>query len=250
MLRKFPSIEHPNEYGYSFDSEAWTSRAEVNTYWRMFQTYGDGLTQHSGDWPITRDFMPDYLLSIAEAALADDELEQRIVFDVLRAPPVKLIEFCASVVFKAAENCEWREKKDRWWSTVEQKISSSTSKEHDKRYQKVEPWNDGSPTAIYRMLVPESPNALECYAYAHAIRQWIFSHDGEFRIYMPMVAEFLNWTKDHEEARRYHRAWEAAQAVCFAYQYRAQATSMIENAKHNIQRAAEAKAAAVTEVAS
>jgi hypothetical protein len=49
MLRKFASLKHPMEFGYAYDSEAWTSRAPIDTHFRMFQTYNDGLCQHSGD---------------------------------------------------------------------------------------------------------------------------------------------------------------------------------------------------------
>lgn len=67
MLRRFASVMNPATYGYSFDSEAWTANAPVDTNFRMYQTYGDGNVQHSGDWAITVDYLADYLISLAQA---------------------------------------------------------------------------------------------------------------------------------------------------------------------------------------
>ena len=48
MLKKFASIGQPDLFGYVYEFGAWDSNAQIHAHFRMFQTYGDGLTQHSG----------------------------------------------------------------------------------------------------------------------------------------------------------------------------------------------------------
>ena len=113
MHRKFASIQNPEKYGYAYDSEAFDSNAEVDWHMRMFETYGDGLCQHSGDWPITTHFMPDYLASLATAMMNDPELVERVIFNFCQMPSAKTIAFCASVKWKVMRRTPNREPKPR-----------------------------------------------------------------------------------------------------------------------------------------
>ena len=98
MHRKFPSIQHPAEYGYLYESVSSYSNHEpqLDSDFRMFQTYGDGLTQHSGDWPITRDFAIDYFASLAAALLTDEELADSLSWKLNRVISDEQIAFAAS----------------------------------------------------------------------------------------------------------------------------------------------------------
>ncbi len=234
MRRVFRSIQHPDKYGYAFDSEAWSTRgATVNQNFVQFETYGDGLCQHSHEWPITVEFMADYLASLATAMLQDDELIQRLSFPFSRQPSVKQIEFCASVVFKPQQEDGGWEKKQRFFSIEQLKISSSEEKRHDKRYQQVERWCDGSATAIHRMLYREFDNALEIYARAEAIREWCLEGERNERPYMGLAVEFLEWFKTDPERRQkaqdMRRAYGACVAICKAYVLRSEAETHLEN---------------------
>ena len=86
VFRKFASVASPEKYGYAFDSDSWRSPSngcDVESKFRMFETCGDGLTQHSGDWAVTYDFLSDYLISLSVYMLAhaeDVELFERIGF--------------------------------------------------------------------------------------------------------------------------------------------------------------------------
>lgn len=227
MIRKFASRLTPNEYAYAFDSEAWTSDAEVDPHFRMFSTYGDGICQHSGDWSIHLDHLADYLASLAVAMRDDDELLQRSAFSFLRAPSVEKIEFCAGVIFKESDR-SWD--KRRYYSVSERKLSSSRSKEHDKRYEEIREWNNGTPEAIYRMLTPDYCRALEWYCIADAIRDWVLA-DGK-RGYMQLTAQFLKWFDgDRERAQDMRHAFGACRALAQAYNLRCEADTHLENLK-------------------
>jgi hypothetical protein len=92
-------------------------------------------------------------VSLAEAMLADEELSQTLLFTFARRPSVKQIEFAASIKYKAAEEKDWN-KSRRWFSVLEMKVSKSPSRQHDKRYEEVRDIHDGTPNAIYRMVLP------------------------------------------------------------------------------------------------
>ena len=67
MYKKFASIANSAKFGYSFDSDKWEYRANpfLTQKFRMFETMGDGMTQHSHDWPVTEEYAIDYLFSLA-----------------------------------------------------------------------------------------------------------------------------------------------------------------------------------------
>lgn len=217
MLRKFASIMWPNKFGYAVDTEQWESRAQVHSHYRQFETYGDGLCQHSHNWPITIEFIDDFLGSLAVAMVADEELCQHQAHNFQRRPSIGQIEFAASVVYK--------EGKRRYW-TLDDKgknVVTSADKRYDKRYQEVESWCDGSPEAIYRILIPEYADALQRYATADAIRDWVLPRPNGW---MPMTGEFLKW-KPYcdvpEAARRLRRAFNACRCITESYRLREEA---------------------------
>jgi hypothetical protein len=201
----------------------------------MFETYGDGLCQHSGDWPITNEYMADFLAGLATAMLTDEELANTVCYEIAQGPKVEDIEFAASVVFKPREAVaadSWAssyEAKDRYYSIAERKISSSPAKQHDKRYARVEQWNNGSPAAIYRMLLPEFAKDLERYAWAHDIRTWVLKQPANSPLYMPLPAEFLEWKMQRDGAQDLRRAFSACRAIVESYRLRASAECDLSN---------------------
>ena len=244
MLRKFESISHSDTHGYAYDTDGWSSDAQLHTNFRMFQTYGDGLCQHSSDWPVTKEFTADYLLSLAAAMLADVELADYLLYRVSDKPSDDSIAFAASVVFKAIDETHSWEKKTRYFSVSEKKITSSDTKQYDKRYQRVESWCDGKADAIYRMLIPEYSSGLERLQYATAIRDWLMRQENGW---MELPARFLKWTESNDTAREIMHALESAQYVVESTRLRHAAESNIASTRRNLESA---KAqAAVSEVA-
>jgi hypothetical protein len=231
---RFASIEHAETHGYAYDTDGWTSQAQVDTNFRMYQTYGDGLIQHSGDWPVTVEFLADYLNSLAQAMLTDVELAERMMYSLMRGPTDVEIAFAASVVFKPMdENRPW-EKKTRYFSVSEKKITTSESKQYDKRYAKVERAQDGTAEAIYQMLIPEYASGLQRFQYAEAIRKW--THAGEDRPYMELTGKFLKWTEDRDKARDMMHGLEIAQHAAESHRLRCAVESSLESIKRNMER--------------
>jgi hypothetical protein len=233
MFRKFASIAHSNEFGYGYDSQQWDGRAPIESNFRVFKNYGDGLTVHSPDWSVQLEQLPDFLMSLADAMRTDDELAQTLVFTFGRRPSVREIEFAASVVYKPHETQEWL-KSRRWFSAKEMKVSKAPSKEHDKRYEEVRDIHDGSPNSIFRILIGEYSSGLVKYLYADAIRDWVLAADRD-GLYMPLTAEFLKWTDDRDEARLLRDAFEACKHVTESYRLRMANESAIENYRRQIE---------------
>lgn len=226
MLRKFQSIQNAAEFGYSYDSEAWTAQAPINARFRMYKTYGDGLTQHSGDWAVTSEYFADYMVSLTQAMLGDSELAKELHYLLVRSPRDEAIAFAASIEFKPAEGCTMYEKKPRYFSISEKKVTSSDSKQYDKRYSKVESFHDGSPSAIYAMILPDCADGLERYQWATAIYHWTMDNERQGR-YMQLPAVFLQWTDDSDKAREMRDAFEAAWNVVESYRLRSAAETSV-----------------------
>jgi hypothetical protein len=229
MFKRFASIGHPQEFGYSFDSEAWDSKAPIESHFRVFHNYGDGLTAHSPDWSVQLEQLPDYLASLAQAMLADDELAQNLYYTIWRRPDAKRIAWASTVIYKAPKEGEYG--KRRYFSAKEMKVSASPAKEHDKRYEEIRDIHDGSAKSIFRILIPEYADGLEKYATAEAIRDWLMEHDG----YMELAAEFLKWFNgDREKARQLRDAYDACRHITESYRLRCATVSARENYKRQI----------------
>ncbi len=254
MHRKFISLAQPEMYGYAYDTTVYDYKAQVNGRFRMYQTYGDGLTQHSGDWSITREYLADYLASIVAFIIAqpealteteengyDSNLLSRLQSDMSYGIPCKeALDFAASVIYKESDRNNRDYTKTRYYSVSERKVSASPSKRHDKRYEEIQEWQDGSPKAMYRMLVSEFHRDLERYAVADTIRDWFHSQPDYAKSshYVGLTAEFLEWFKDEsskrDSAQQLRKAYSAARAIVEAYRLQCVAASELENYKRSL----------------
>jgi len=237
MLRKFASLKEPAKYGYAYDTDCYNSKAFFSDKFRMFETYGDGLCQHSREWAVQVEFLADYLASLATAMLTDGELALGARFD-FHAPKIKDIEFAASVIFKPEKNADGAdlgyEKHRRWFSVEERKISASPAKQYDKRYQPLEPWCDGKPDAIYRMLMPEFGDGMWFYGFAEGIRDWCQEDYGKDSKrpywYDGLPAQFLKWFGgDHKKAVELRYAYHACLEAIKCWESKAQAEAHLYN---------------------
>lgn len=241
MLRKFASLAYPKKYGYAYDTEAFDHRAPIDGHFRMFETYGDGVIQHSGDWSITQEFLTDYLGSLAEILVNDEELLQRVNFQLCQRPNVEQIEFAASVIYQQPKDGAYP--KTRYFSLSELKISSSPSKRHDKRYEEIRDVHDGSAESIYRILIPEYAHGFQYYLTASAIREWVLAGSKkDNRPYMQLPGVFLKWFEDNDGARKLRDTYEACYALAQSYYQKHQALSHLENYKRSLPQPEQAAA--------
>jgi hypothetical protein len=236
MLKKFKPLAHSDEFGYAYDSQAMDFNAPFLDHFRIYHTYGHDLVQHSPDWSVTVDQAADYLASLAEAMKDDQELLEAVRFHISRRPSRKEIEFAASI--------KWKEdSKVRYFSVAEQRISSSDSKRHDKRYQEIGSQCDGTAQSIFRILVREYAAGLERYCYAHAIREWCLENgSNDDRPYMQLPGLFMNWFKSpagrdkREEAQRINDGYEACWYLVQASYNRAAAEAAIRNYQNKLHK--------------
>ncbi len=269
MHRKFISLADPAMTGYAFDSQAYAYDAPVCDKFRMFQTYGDthpngAVTQHSGDWPITREYLADYLASFVAFAINqpdqltgqtengyDENILGRLQSQLTSGVPHKdTLDFCASVIYKPAVDGTRDYTKRRYFSISERKISSHASKQHDKRYEEIRDNHDGSPNAIFAMLSKDYYHDLERYALADSIREWFHAQPdySKSHHYIGLTAEFLKWFKDasspRDSAQQLRKAYSAARALTEAYRLQCQASSDLDSYKQSIRKPVAAETAA------
>lgn len=243
MKITFASLEHPAKFGYAYDTDHWSMNAPVDTKFRQFQTFNDGLCQHSGDYPITIEYMADYLAALAAVMLTDEALTKELQYLFTRGPAKDDMEFCASVIFKPADDTTSWEKKTRYFSVSLKQVSSNESKRHDNRFAKVEKWHDGSAGAIFQMLAKESDSGLDKYQRAHVMHEWVrelASNRSSTKVYMDLPGVFLNWFKDPEgpadRARQLRDAYDACVSTAKAFGMRAHAIGSLRNFSVSIGR--------------
>jgi len=241
MFKKFMSIANSAKYGFSYDTEAWDSKSNpfLEQKFRMFETYGDGLCQHSGDWPVSEEFAIDYMESLAVAMSEDKDLCRELYYTLGQKPSDDKLAFAASIIYGEKDK-EWT--KRRYYSISLEKITRNREKEHDTRYKEIAEWNNGTPSAIFGVILPEYADGLEKWQYAQRVREWcdVNLKNG----YMEMPAVFLKWFKEKSDAAREFRdAFECCWNIAQSYTLRQSALNHIQNHRERIEvRAAQAEA--------
>ncbi len=240
MRQKFESLRD-SQHCYAYDTSQFNS-CEVSPRLRMMATYGDGLTQHSPDWAITRESAVDYFESLAAFLVtpeADGKILDSVAYLLDQTPDEALIEFAASVVWKESDD-DYR--KRRYYSIDERKISSSDAKRYDKRYEEITKYMDGTPATVFGMVCPKYAEGIQAYQYAEAVRDW-FSKQTEKKYkhtWMEPAGIFLKWYigqdsyQNHSNIRRLNAALDACRAVCKAHRLRNYAAQYVENMREAI----------------
>jgi hypothetical protein len=123
MYKKFASIANSVKFGYSFDSDKWEYRQNpfLTQKFRMFETMGDVMTQHSHDWPVTEEYAIDYLFSLAVVLIEDAELSNTYSHMFHAQPRPDSLKFAASLIFDGEKDSGWSAK--RYYSMSELKVS-------------------------------------------------------------------------------------------------------------------------------
>lgn len=224
---RFPSIAHPAKYGYAFDSSAWNGGSDSNPSFRQYETYGDGLTQHSGDWSVTLEYLADYLYSLGAAMQTNDELTDAVSFVITRQPDSDRIAFAASVVWKESDN-HWD--KRRYYSTKLLKVGGR-AKEHDNRFQAITTHEDGSRASIFRLITSEYACGLERFQNALAVGEWAANQ----KKFVEQGERFPEWFGgDYSKHRQLRDALGVCRSIADALRGRKLAESMLEHYLHSV----------------
>lgn len=171
----FPSLAKPAELGYSWHRSyfdvPWrfqSSNYKLHDSCGVFETYGDRLTQHSPERPVACDLAIDYLASLA-AYLADHHDEDTLECLAYCWPNAESCVSRAEAVW--AMGIKFKEGKRQYYSVNERKVSTSESKQHDKRWERVPEWADGTLKSGYQ-LVCSRADRLDRYAILERFGDW------------------------------------------------------------------------------
>lgn len=226
MKFNFPSLAHSKKYSYAYDSSAWNG-TETNSSFRMYESNGDGLIQHSGDWAVTLEYLTDYLASLASAMLPNEELTREVMYVVCRRPSRDKIEFAASVVWKDSDNDYG---KRRYYSIKEFKVKGRAA-QYDTRYSELNKYQDGSRASIYKIVTSDYADGLERFQNWDAIREW----EGEQKKHILLGEGAPEWFGgDYSKYARLRNALASCRFIADAYQFRLNAESNLENYRHHV----------------
>jgi hypothetical protein len=182
----FGSIGRGN-VGYEFNSDSLSHTSDQ--YYRNhasylgrgfleYETYGDGNVKHNYSHPVGKEHWIDFFTSLAlhlENNRGDVEILYQSYYWPRKAEREDII-FASTVIYK--------EDKPVWFNTNERKVSRSESKKHDKRWEEIVSWMDGSPHSISCILAKEYSGALGIFLLLEQIRWTLDS--------------WVNWEKELE----------------------------------------------------
>lgn len=129
------------------DEWQWDARGNLPLSIRLmeYETYGDGLTQHSGAYCTQFCYLTDACISLAQAIVADPKNEAwEALGNVFCHPREDTINFALSI--------KYREDKDQWFDLANHKVSTSERYKHDRRWEKVENWMDGTAKSAFSII--------------------------------------------------------------------------------------------------
>lgn len=234
----FASLKSPNIRYVVYESfcDNPTRQTGFDDRVTAFDTYGDGNVQHCHEWSVPADDMGDFLESLMFYLNSHDVEEWRAVlcrmwpseFDHKNAREV--IAFASKPLFKEDKNAF-----HRTFNLRECKVSTSPAKQHDRRWDKVESWMDGSFQAFMNLTAQYRPGGtLGLWMWA----EFVFDNSGYCQYH------FRQWMKiEPETYRRIRDAFETCDAYIRAaeriYRTRQWVESRCENLTRRMERDAE-----------
>ena len=188
---RFESQEHPEKYGYVFVRDSWSSDSGfyrdparyINRNVFMFETYGDGMTQHSNLYLVPATGMKDFVISLAFYLESLKGEERDLAVELVRVSwpeSYRGPETKESVIFLR----EMRKKGEKrtWYNYAERKIGTKESLQYDKRWEEIPGEWKGSLPEIFYYLQKDFHGALERAILWEAIRDhlnwpWVDEED-------------------------------------------------------------------------
>lgn len=164
---RFPSLLNQNTHGYEYTGDTMTFWDQmyrngnvVHGALGYYLTYGDSNTQHTPLSPVTPELFTDALLSLTDYLIKHPEADIPSYQLEVRSASEQTIRFLGSL--------KYNEQKDQYFQINPPKVSTSASKQYDKRWFKVPTWAIGeisSAVGLYMMAL-DNPmqTVLEKYA--------------------------------------------------------------------------------------
>lgn len=198
-MKQFKSVLHGDKIAYKLtDDWNWNGRgnAPLGIQLEQYETYGDNLTQHSNSWCVQFSDLTDACLSLASAILEDpmsDEWRSGArMFTELNS---ETAQFLFTVKF--------REDKDQWFNLSERKLTSSKTKQYDRRWSKVESWMDGTPSAAFSIICQDrNYDWLERVCIAEDLRQFSGYCQESTEVLKPLAELKGDWHQAFQAARK------------------------------------------------
>jgi hypothetical protein len=275
---RFSSVFHSEKFGYEYvDFSSLEFRSNeayaFNRSFRVYDTLGDGNTQHSPSTPIRPELLYDFLASLlrhlteqfqlmAQGRLNREEffrlVDRRLHSDLSSdRHGNEVLEFASTVVWQSKQDDAGNvHVKRRWYSLDERKITSSASKIHDRRYLEVEEWQTGTPQAMLGTIMRfrEYASQWERFVLAVQIQEWAARRQE----WTPNLIEFLGWDKQMQveplgywDAHSLKLVYETLRDFCQAFRMIAYAEryakSVTESAAERKQKQEVAAASVPTE---
>src|SRR5262249_44623856 len=126
-----------------------------------WECYNDPGVQHTPEGAVSREQLGDYCASLLTYLLAHPE-DTAIVAKGWDFPPTAE----QGLFF---EGLRFKERKRQWFSRSHRKVSTADSKRHDRRWEEIPSWADGSFGAILRLAQGQDSCLLTKLAYSYDV---------------------------------------------------------------------------------
>jgi len=229
----FKSLQDPNNRRYVVDSSRLfdeSSNERLSPYVGFFETYGDGDTQHCPTCQVGVELFCDFCASAAEylsgVAVSDADDLLRILSSEMRdyhVADADKIRALRGVVYKSG--------KRRWFERATGKVSSSESKRHDRRWEEIVDWMDGSFEAVAGLVGNGGGSFLHVAACYQDFREVWRIQTGDTGV---NAWDFFKWLKWKPEAG-YHafNAFSALRLLVQSWEHKQQAARSLECWRNN-----------------
>jgi len=202
---------------YDINSKNWDfARGAIHGDVKEYQTYGDGETRHSPAYSSIADNTYDFLVSLAHFLNSNPD----------KAKELSQAMFWPSHTYR--KNIKFYSElkangKEQYYSINELKTSRAESKRHDKRWEIVPEWADGSFQATFRFLEEKKYGSLERLCLYNELRDF---YSEEHDSYCSIEGFGINST---EEWHKMSSALHACQLILSAYRKLDSAQRIIES---------------------
>lgn len=194
----FDSFSHGSQIQYSFVGGRESFRNNYEVAEQMKMTKGWQLAT-----PITAEYVGDYLISLAQVISGAEDAARSIAYFLTAGPSDEAIEFAASVKYKEPK----QNKKGYWvgnqyYSMQFQRVSTVSSKQYDKRWERVADFHNGSFESVMRLVSPQPGEKFNHYVTAFRVMNWFRADSRRLRkANYPnyYAAQHVGWASNYED---------------------------------------------------